>query len=114
MSKKVQCPDCGRHFSEHLVKFPMFFDDKDETIVYYKCPLCAYEEINKSQGTKLVNPFRTEHAYNLFKEALREIEKSAEKKKPAAKKAIKWEKLVRLTLQEYEAVIKKHPELLKK
>lgn len=113
MKKKVICPTCGREFSKHLVVFPMFFDDKDETMVYNICPPCALEGINKSNTLTKDTSFKREHSQILYEEALKEIVKTGQvKKKPIAKKDIKWEKLVRLSPEEYKKVIHKHPELL--
>lgn len=90
-------------------------DDQDETMVYYICTICALEGRNKAQGLLKNTQYKEEHSRRLYEEALREIEASGQmkKNKPIPKKDIKWEKLVRLTPQEYEKVTKKHPELLK-
>src|SRR6267154_1829858 len=110
---KVICPDCGRKLSKHLVAFPMFFDDNDETHIYFMCPLCALEGINKSLSLPVNTPFKREHSRKLYKEALKEIKISGQiyKKSPIDRKDIKWRTLVRLTSDEYSKVTKKHPEL---
>ncbi len=99
------CPTCGREFSEYLVVFPAFIDDKDQTMVYNKCPICSLEARGES--------FTREHSKKLYEEAIKEVEETGQtkKKKPVAKKNIKWEKLVRLTNEEMRKVIKVHPEL---
>ena len=113
MINKTQCPNCGRHFSEHLIRFPIFFDNRDETMAYHICPICAYEKCNQQNKPKKTNPFSTEHAYNLYLEAQKELKASGEKIKPVSKDNIKWIKLVRLTKEEKDKVIKKNPNLLK-
>lgn len=113
MKSKVRCPDCSRKFSNHLVKFPIFFDNNDETMVYMICPLCALERRNKTNGLAAETPFSKKHSRNLYDEAIKE-NKGRKKGEPVAGKNINWEKLTRLTDEEYEKVLKRHPELLDK
>ncbi len=114
LKNKVVCPTCGRTFSEYLVKFPIFFDDNDETMVYNQCPLCALEGINKANGLSIDTSFKREHSRQQYEKALKEVEEMGQQKKkdPIPKEDIKWEKFTRLTTEEYAKVINKHPELL--
>lgn len=90
---KVTCPECGREFSKHLVTFPVFSDDKDKTMVYYVCPICADESKGKDK------PFDFVHSQKLLEEALIEAKKYGDnyQKQPVKKKDRKLEKLTRLT-----------------
>lgn len=100
MNKKVTCPECGRNFSKHLVSFPVFSDDKDETMVYYICPLCVADRKSKKE------PFDFEYSKKLYQEALLEAKSYGAnyQKKPVKKKDRKLEKLIRLTGIEKEIV----------
>jgi hypothetical protein len=111
MNTKKLCPDCGRQFSEHLITFPVFLDDKNETDVYMICPLCAFEKRNNRPKEKQT-PF-SERSKGLYKEALLEAEANSELdiKLPISNEELKFEKLTRLTPEEYDLVIKNHPEL---
>lgn len=107
MDTKKQCPDCGRHFSERLIKFPVFLDGRDETEVYMICPLCAFEKRSKKEKT-----VSSDHSKDLYKEALLEAEVNGEleKKSPVSNEELIFEKLTKLTPEEYDLVLKNHPE----
>lgn len=107
MNNKKQCPDCGRHFSERLIRFPVFLDSKDETDVYMICPICSFEKRTKEEQQSL-----SAHSKDLYKAALLEVEESGQyEKSPLPNDKIKWERLTKLTPEEHDKVIKSHPEI---
>ena len=106
MKNKIQCPECSRHFSKHLVKFPMFLDDSDKPKTYMICPICAYErKIKTSNGYNKI--FLTRHAEKLYEEAKHELQISNEPKKgPLNKDKIQYVTLERLTSEEKKKIQK--------
>jgi hypothetical protein len=106
MNNNTQCPECIRHFSEHLIRFPMFLDDTDNPKTYMICPICAYERKVKQQGaTEKV--FLLEHSQKLYEEALIELKKSKEQNKgPIDSDKIQYKTLERLSPDEKSKVQK--------
>lgn len=66
---KRQCKECKRSFSEHLIQEHM----TSKGVMKEICPLCALKERNLILHFREGKPYITEHAKELYNEAMEEL-----------------------------------------